>query len=103
MFVFPRGNPRLDILTAAGTAIAEGTPSPVRVDLSAGLSTNQIVRVQARNFTNDVPLTVKITPENGPSASFNAVIPLNSGNPPFVDVSVIVPVDSVAYIHAFTR
>ena len=103
MFVFPAGNPHLDIISAAGTPIVEGTNAPVIVFLPVGASTNQIVRVQARAFTNDVPIRVKITPENAPSATFDGVIQQSSGNPPFADVQVTLPVDTVCNVHAWTR
>ena len=103
MFVFPPGNPRLDIINAAGTPIPEGFNAPVLVSLPVGSSTNQVVRVQASGFTNDVPIRVKITPENAPSATFDGVIPQSSGNPPFADVQVTLPVDTVCIVHAWTR
>lgn len=103
MFVFPPNNPKLDILNAAGTSIPEGTTGPVTVTLPVGSSTEQTVRVQARGFTGDIPIRVKITPENGTAATFDAVIPAASGNPPFVDVPVTLVVDTVCHVHAWTR
>lgn len=103
MFVFPVGNPKLDIISAAGTAIAEGANAPVTVTLPVGASPNQIVRVQARGFTGNIPIRVKITPENAPSATFDGVILQSSGNPPFADVQVTLTVDTVCHIHAWTR
>src|SRR5207247_140944 len=103
MFVFPRGNPHLDIINAAGAPIPEGTNAPVVVTLPVGASTTQIVRVQAHGFTNDVPIRVKITPENAPSATFDGVISQSSGDPPFADVQVTLPVDTVCHVHAWTR
>jgi hypothetical protein len=103
MFVFPPGNPKLDIVNAAGTQIPEGTSTPVTVNLPVGSSTDQIIRVQARNFTNDVPIRVKITPENAASATFDGVIAQTSGSPPFADIQVTLPLDTVCYVHAWTR
>ena len=103
MFVFPSGNPRLDIISAAGTAIPEGANAPVMVTLPVGSPTTQIVRVQARGFTNKVDIRVKITPENGTSATFDGTIEQTSGNPPFADVQVTLPVDTVCHVHAWTR
>jgi hypothetical protein len=103
MFVFPPGNPRLDIIHAGGMDIAEGADAPVTINLPLGSDTNQIVRVQARNFTNDVPIRVRITPENAPSILFDSVIPQSSGNPPFAGVPITLPLDTVCYIHAWTR
>jgi hypothetical protein len=103
MIVFPPGIPRLDIISAAGTAIPEATNSAVSILLAAGSSTNQIVRVQARGFTNDVPIRVKVTPENGPAGTFDSVVLLSNGNPPYADVNVNIVPEIVCRIHAWTR
>jgi hypothetical protein len=103
MFVFPAVVPRLDIIGVAGQAIPEGTYNAVQFELPADASTNQTVTVQARNFTNDVPIRVIITPENGPRGEFDATILQSSGNPPFADVPVIIPAGSTCQIHAWTR
>jgi hypothetical protein len=103
MVVFSTNAPRLDIIEVAGQAIPEGTNNAVQFVLPAEASTNQTVTVQARNFTNDVPIRVVITPENGPSSSFDAVILQASGNPPSATVPVIIPAGSVCQINAWTR
>lgn len=103
MFVFPPNNLKLDILSAAGTSIPAGTNGSVKVTLPLGASTNQIVRVQARGFTNDVSIRVAITPENGLSAAFDSVIQQSSGNPPFVDVPVKLLTDTLCHVHVWTR
>ncbi len=103
MFVLPTPLPRLDIVEAAGRAIPEGTGSLVSVELPVGSSTNQVIRIQARNFTNDVPIAVAITPENGPSRIFQAVVLQNSGNPPIAAVNVVIPPGTVNRINAWTR
>ncbi len=103
MTVFPAANLHLDIISAAGNPISVGAPARVVIHLPVGASTNQIVRVQARGFTNDVPIRVKITPENAPSAAYDDVIQQSSGNPPFADVQVSLPIDTVCYVHAWTR
>ncbi len=103
MFVFPPAAPRLDIIEAAGTAIPEGTGQLVSVELPVGSSTNQVVRVQARNFTNDVPISVVVTPDHGPSRTFSTNISLASGNPPVAAVNVTIPAGTVNRINAWTR
>jgi hypothetical protein len=103
MIVFPAVLPALDIIELAGQAIPEGMNSPVLFELAVGANTNQTVRVQARNFTNDVPIRVVVTPEHGPSGSFDATILQSSGNPPSTNVNVIIPAGSVCQIHAWTR
>ena len=103
MIVFPTNAPQLYISEVAGNAISEGTNSPVFFELPVGASTNQTVRVQARNFTNDVPIRVVITPENGPRGEFDATILQTSGNPPFANVPVIIPAGSACQVNAWTR
>jgi hypothetical protein len=103
MFVSAPGNPRLDIVSAAGTAIPEGTNAFVSITLSAGSSTNQAVRVQARGFTNDIPIRVRVTPDFGQSGTFDSVILLSSGNPPHADVNVTLVPEVLNRIYAWTR
>ena len=103
MMVFPAVIPALDIIAVAGNAIPEGTNSPVLFELPVGASTNQTVLVQARNYTNDVPIRVLVTPENGPSGTFEATILQSSGNPPSTNVPVIIPAGRVSQINVWTR
>jgi len=103
MIVFPAIVPALDIIGVAGNAIPAGTNNAVTIELAVGASTNQTVTVQARNFTNDVPIRVVITPEHGPSGSFDATILQSSGNPPSVTVPVIIPAGSACAVNAWTR
>jgi hypothetical protein len=103
LIVFQTNAPRLDIIEVGGQAIPEGTNNAIQLELSAGASTNQTVKVQARNFTNDVPIRVVVTPENGASGSFDAVISRGSGNPPSTTVNVVIPTGSVCQINAWTR
>lgn len=103
MLVFPTNAPQLDIIEVAGNLIPEGTNSAVLFELAVGAPTNQTVKVQARNFTNDVPIRVVVTPENGPRGEFDAVILQASGNPPSTNVPVVIPAGSACQIHAWTR
>jgi hypothetical protein len=102
MFVFPPNTPRLDIIEAAGTVIPFGTNAPVAINLPVGASTNQVVRVRATGFTNDIPIRVRITPENAPSATFDGEI-IYTGNPSVGQVTVSLPVDTGCYLHVWTR
>jgi hypothetical protein len=104
MFVFPTVVPALDIIQVAGQAIPAGTNNAVTIELAIDASTNQTVTVQARNFTNEVPIRVVITPAHGPAGSFDATIPLqSSGTPPSATVPVIIPAGSVCQVNAWTR
>lgn len=104
MFVFPPAPVvRLDIIEAAGTAIPEGTGNSVQVDLPAGSTTNRTVRVQARNFTGIVPITVIVIPENRPATRYNSQIDMSGGNPSVVTVNVGVPDGTISRIQTWTR
>ncbi len=98
------GDPRrLDIVEAAGRSIPLGTADRVVINLPLGADTNQIVRVRASGFTNDVPITVAVIPENGGSTRYDAVIPATGGNPATNAVNVVVPVDSVTYVQVWSK
>ena len=104
MFVFPTAPvARLDLIEAAGTAIPEGTGNLVQVDLPAGSSTNRTVRVQGRNFTGVVPITVIVIPENRPATRYNAQIDMSGGNPSEVTVNVSIPDGTISRIQTWTR
>lgn len=104
MFVFPPAPvARLDIIEAAGTPISEGTGNIVQVDLPAGSTTSRTVRVQARNFTGVVPITVAVISENRPSTRYDAEINMNSGNPSAVTVNVVIPDGTISRIQTWTR
>jgi len=103
MFVFPSYNPHLDIIEAAGQPIPAGTTNSVSFELPPGPPTNIVVRVQGTDFTNNVPIRVVVTPENGSSASFDATIDISQGNPASSDVSVTLPAGTLSSIHAWTR
>lgn len=102
MVAIPTNAPRLDITQAAGNTIPEGTNSPVFFMLPQGASTNQTVTVQARNFNALVPIRVVLTPDNGPSSSYDTNIN-NTITPASVTVPVVVPVNVLVQVNAWTR
>ncbi len=103
MFINPGVTPRLDIIEAAGQAIALGTGSTVRVQLPFGSDTNRTVRVQARDFGADVPIRLTLTPDSGRRIEINATIPNGSANPAEVTIPVGLPANTLVTIHAWTR
>jgi hypothetical protein len=105
MVVFPPNPPRLDITQAAGNNIPVGTNSAVFFMLPQGSSTNQTVTVQASNFGKLVPIRVVLTPDNGPSVSFDAEIDNSANNnPASVTVPVVIPVvNTRVQVNAWTR
>lgn len=103
MFVFPPVLPRLDIVEAAGQAIPAGTANAVNIQLAAGSPTNQMVRVQARDFAGVVPIDIVVVPENGASTAYPAQIDMRTGNPTQVSVEVAIPSGTFSRIYAWTR
>lgn len=104
MAVFPGPVPRLDIVDAAGTAIPEGNADPVSILLPFGSTTNRAVTVQARDFNASVPIAVVLTPESGPSQTYQTNINNTAGNnPATVTVNVTVPVNTKVAVNAWTR
>jgi hypothetical protein len=103
MYVFTPNNPRLDIVEAAGQAIAVGVTNQVTISLPPGASTNQTVRIQATGFTNDVPVTVAVVPEAGPSSQFNGTISVTSTNSTIGTVNVVIPADSFCNVSVWTH
>ena len=102
MFVFFTPLTRLDILQAAGQTIPEGTNSAVVINLPAGSPTNQTVTVQARNFTNNVPISISVVPENRPSSNYLATITMTT-NPSQITVNVVIPDGTISRISAWTH
>lgn len=102
LFVFPTFSPRLDIVEVAGHPIPEGTNALVQIELPLGSPTNQTVTVQARGFTNDIPITVAVTPENRPSTHYDAVLSTTQ-DPSRLILDVFIPDGTVSRVHAWTR
>lgn len=102
MYVFPTVVPRLDIIEAAGQLIPFPPTSGVSVVLLVGTPTNQIIRVQAKDFTNDVPITVAVIPNDRPTSNYLATITMTN-NPSVVSVPVTLAVDSTNRIMVWTR
>ncbi len=102
MVVFPTNAPHLDITQVAGNSIPVGTGSAVSFTLPQDSPTNQTVTVQASNFGAPVPIRVVLTPDNGPSSSYDADID-NTVNPASVTLPVVVPVNVQVHVNAWTR
>jgi len=102
MFVFPSNSNRLDIVQVGTQSIALGTTNAVTIDLPAGPSTNLNVSVRASGFTNDVPIRVVVTPENGSATRYDTNI-VTSGSPATLAVNVTIPAGTISRIHAWTR
>jgi len=102
MVAIPTNAPRLDITQAGGNTIPLGASAPVFFTLPWGSATNQTVTVQANNFGGVVPIRVVLTPDNGPSSSYDTNID-NTVSPASVTVPVVVPVNVQVQVNAWTR
>jgi hypothetical protein len=103
MLVFPSPLPRLDVIEAAGTAIAEGS-GPVLLQLPFGSSPNRTIKVQARDFNAQVPITLILTPDHGAPATYTAKID-NSGanNPAVASIDVTLPVNEQTTVQIYSK
>jgi hypothetical protein len=102
MLVFPTPNPRLDIIEAAGTAVPLNS-GPVFVQLPFGSSPNRVIKLQARDFNDVVPITVQLTPDNGTPIRYETQIDNRGNIPATTDVNVVLPVNVQVAVHAWTR
>ncbi len=103
MAVFPTPTPRLDILSAAGTAIPEGATDPVFIQLPFGSSPNRSVTVQARNFSGVVPIRVVLTPDSGDILVVDDQIDNTTVNPAQKTVDVTLPINVRTHVGVWTR
>jgi hypothetical protein len=103
LLVFPPNNPRLDVVQAAGTNIAEGSVQPVIVLLPIDAPTAQAVRVQARNFSAAVPIRVALIPESGDATFFDSTIDNTTTNPATATVNVTMPTNVKVNVQVWTR
>lgn len=103
MVVFPNPQPKLSILKAAGTDIAENSGNPVTVLLPSGSSPSQQVTVRARDFGGPVPIRVALIPEVGDPSFTDATIDNTTTNPQDAVINVTVPVNVNVRVQVWTR
>jgi len=103
LIVFPPNQPRLDITSAAGTSIAEGTPTSVLVQLPFGTNPSQQVTVQARNFGASVPIRIVLTPQSGNSIVIDDQIDNTTANPATKTVTATFPINQLVRVSAWSR
>lgn len=102
MLVFPAPLPRLDVVSAAGTAIPVGS-GPVFVSLPFNSPSSQVVTVQARDFGRTVPVRVVLVPDHGPASTYDAQIDNQAANPASVNVTVEFPLNVQTAVEVWTR
>ena len=103
MVAIPDPLPRLDVIEAAGTTIAEGEPNQVSITLPFGSDPNRTIVVQARDFGSSVPIRVTLTPEHGTSSSVDALIDNQASNPAQTTVNVTFPIGVPTSVRVWTR
>jgi len=103
MIVFPPNAPRLDIAAVGANTIPVPADGPVFFMLPQDSNTNQTVRVRATDFKRVVPIRVVLTPDNGPSSSYDAEIDNSAAGSAEIEVSVVVPVNVQVHVNAWTR
>lgn len=101
MLVFPDPFPRLDIVEAAGRPVPQDTPTQVL--LPGGSPATQTIRVRARDFGQVVPIRVVLTPDSGPSSTFDSQIDNSGVNPVEATVDVTFPANVLTRVSVFTR
>jgi hypothetical protein len=100
MAVFPPVVPKLDIIEAAGQAIAPGAPADVL--LPFGANPNQTVKVRATDFTGMVPIEVVLVPTSGERTVIQTQINMTT-NPAQTTVNVTFPTNNRTRVWAWTR
>ena len=103
MSPFGEGNlPHLDVVNAAGTAIADGS-GPVIITLPFNSPSAQTVTVKATSFTGSVPIDVVVVPASGARVKFPATINMNGQATAQAVVPVQIPQNVTTRIWAWTR
>jgi len=103
LITFPPNQPRLDLIAAAGTSIAEGPPNSVLVQLPFGSNPAQAIIVQARSFNAKVPIRVVLTPQSGDSIGYDAEIDNTTANPATATVNATFPINQLVRVTAWTK
>ena len=103
MLVFPTPLPRLDILQAAGTIIAEDS-GPVVLLLSFGSPPNRTIKVQARDFNSSVPITLVLTPDHGDPSTYTTKIDNTATlNPATASIDVVLPINEQTTVNVYSK
>lgn len=102
MFVFPPVTPKLHIVEAAGQVIPVGSASGVNIELPAGTSTSQTVRLRGEGFTGTVAVRLVVTPEHSASSVFDLTLDAGA-SPPEVSTTVTLPVGEPTRIDAWAK
>jgi hypothetical protein len=95
--------PRLELVSVAGAPLPTNTVANGFILLPPGSAGEQPVVVRARNFGTQVPVSVVVAPDNGPTVTVPAVINNTTENPATATVTVPIPANTPVKINAWTR
>lgn len=101
MQVFPEVLPRVSILQVGDDVVPQG--SAAFITQPSTDPETQDVTIQVEDFGTVVPLSVVLTPELGPSTTYDLDIDNTTENPATGSVSVNIPAGVVVRIHCWTR
>ncbi len=104
MMVFPPVIPEINILEVAEQTIPEGASSAYNFMLPYGASSNQTILIQAKDFSDtNAPVRVALSPNKGAPSFFDVDIDMTGGNVATSTVNVVVPLNIITHVHAWTR
>lgn len=95
--------PRLELVSVAGQPLPTNTVANGFILLPSGSTGDQPVVIRARNFGTQVPVSVVVAPDNGPTVTVPAVINNTTQNPATTSVTVPIPANSPVKINVWTR
>lgn len=103
MLVFLDPQPRIDILSVAGTDIPVGTTNGITIQLPFNADPNRQITVQARDFGVEIPITIALQPSSGERVLIEDVIDNSTANPATKTIDITLPVNVETTIHVWTR
>lgn len=95
--------PRLELVSVAGKDLPTGNVATGFILLPNGSAGDQPVVVRARNFGTQVPVSVVVAPDNGPTVEVPLVIDNRTANPATATVNVPIPANTPVKINVWTR
>ncbi len=95
--------PKLELVSVAGQPLPTNSVANGFILLPTGSAGDQPVVIRARNFGTQVPVSVVVAPDNGPTWTVPAVINNTTQNPATTSVTVPIPANTPVKINVWTR
>lgn len=95
--------PRLELLSVAGQPLPTNSVANGFILLPTGSTGDQPVVIRAQNFGTQVPISVVVAPDNGPTVTVPAVINNTTQNPATTSVTVSIPANTPVKINVWTQ